>query len=136
LAIATARVSPETLAVLAGAVCGVLAAIPTGLVVNRVLRHRAVARKDRAAWCEAQAERAELRAERLETLALRLPAQRHHLVVQAYLERQIAAALHDGDLDRTLRELELSRITELPEVVDAPDLAPALPASTWPGETR
>jgi hypothetical protein len=100
--IAAGQLNQKTLAVLAGAVCGVGAAIPTGLVVNSVIRHRATARKDRAAWCEAQAELSELRAWRLETLALRLPTLRHQLVVHAHLERRIAHALREGNLDRAL----------------------------------
>jgi hypothetical protein len=109
--VAAARLSPKTLVALAGAVAGVLAAIPTGLVVNSVIRHKAIARKDRAAWCEAQAALSELRAQRLETLALQLPALRHRLVVHAHLERQIGHALKDDDLDGALK---LARAADLP----------------------
>lgn len=134
--VAAGWLSPTILAVLAGALCGVLAAIPTAFVIRSVIHHRATARKDRLAWREEQSELSELRAQRLETLALSLPAYRHQLVTHAHLERQIASLLAEGDLDTAFK---LSQ--EMPKLPDGmitlpADLTFALPTSTWPGEIQ
>ena len=128
--------SPTILAVLAGAICGVMAAVPTAFIIRSVIRHRSAASRDRLVWRQEQSELSELRAQRLETLALGLPAHRHQLVVQAQLDRQIANLLAEGDLDAALK---LSQ--EMPELPDRMGTSPAdlifaLPTSTWPGEVQ
>jgi len=134
--VAAEWLSPKILAVLAGALCGVMAAIPTAFVINSVIRHRAAARQDRLAWCKEQGELSELRAQRLETLSLSLPAHRHQLVVHAQLDRQMADLLAEGYLDAALKLGQ--GMPELPDGMGTSpaDLIFALPTSTWPGEIQ
>lgn len=122
-AIAGSRLDSQARASLAGAVCGVAAAVPTSIVIASVRRRRAIAANERAARCHTLAQQARRRAARFERLALWSP-HGHQFAALAWIEHQVAAALDAGDPGSAV---ELTRSAPA-----LPDVQPEAPTSGYP----